>query len=733
MKPGVSFDLGRCTGCLRCELACSLAQAGGYNPSLSKISISQGLTGEPLAAWFTDGCDTCVDGQCALSAGAPPCVKACLPSALKFSSYKPEHVFPANPCSPGVKSPAEKAPAMPRKTAARANAPRFSLSGYMGRVLRVDLSSRTAKAEELPVELYKLMLGGNGLAAWLLFKEVPAGADPFGPENKIVFATGPLNGTLVPMASKFCAAYKSPLTGGYMDSFSGSLFGVEMKYAGYDALILEGKSEKPVYVLIADDKVEFRDASHIWGKDSFTAQSLVKAETGDARVLAIGQAGENLVRYACVIGESRAFGTGGMGAVLGAKGCKALACRGTGTVMVSSPDAVSAFADKMYARISSSLPAEVLSAFGTPVHTMVLDAIGGLPVRNFTAGRLPGAEALSGELLRERFTRKTLACQGCCVPCAMLTEVASGPYAGTRTLGPEFQAITSIGSNLGCADMTSVLRADYLSDYYGVGQISAGNCIAWAMECFEKGILSLKDTGGLDLRFGNSAAAPEMMRRIALREGLGDLLAEGVKRAAMKVGGGAEEFACHIKGMEVSGFEPRSLRSQAAGFAVSNRGPIHNEVRPLSEFFAGADWNNMKEAGRLAKEMSDWTSVANSMVWCLSTERVLDIRISAIAAEMLDCVTGWGWGTGELTLLGERVQALERAFNVREGFGRKDDKLPRRMMSEPVGKWAAVSPEVMDTILDGYYVARGWDKNGIPTDGTMRRLGLGGLAFGGKD
>lgn len=743
--PRVLVDLDRCTGCMQCMLACSLETTGGYNPRHAKLAVEQELIGNPTGIQFLEACDVKHEDQCRLQDGAPPCVKSCLPSALKFPGYTAPNVFPDLDALRAMKKDDVGADLVPAPGATTRVAPttwpgqpqgvalttsKYPMSGYMGKILRVNLTNRSVRVEELPPELCKTLLGGNGIGAWFLFHEVPARIDAFSPDNKLIFATGPLNGTQIPMAAKFCVVGKSPLTGGYMDSISSSLFGTELKYAGYDVLILEGESEKPVTIWIDDDRVEFRDARDLWGTDCFTAQHRIKAECGDprVRVLVIGPGGENRVRYASVLGEHRALGTGGIGAVLGAKRVKGLACRGTHLLKVQNPGAVWKFVEKLMTLIPKSRPAQVLTSFGTAVHTMVLDAIGGLPTRNFSTGKLKNPEGLSGERMRERFTQKTLGCISCMTPCGMYTRVSSGPYAGSFTLGPEFQAIGSLGSNWGHNELGAVIHADYLSDYYGIGQVSAGNCIAWTMECVERGILSPKDLDGLDLGFGNHEAAMEMMRKIALREGFGSILAEGVKRAAEVVGKGSIDFANHIKGMEVSGFEPRTLQSQAIGFSISNRGPIHNEVRPLSEFFGNMDWSKIEKNGQNAKEMSDWTGVANCLVWCLSAERVLDFRLSPIVAEMLNAVTQWGWEVGDLVLVGERVQALERAFNVREGFSRKDDRLPRRMMKEILPEGASrgkvVPPEVLDIVLDGYYDARGWDRQGVPTRQTLARLGL---------
>lgn len=602
--------------------------------------------------------------------------------------------------------------------------------GYAGTMLEVDLGRRHAERRPIGDAIRQCLLGGNGLGAWALYHALAPGTDPFAPEAPLIFCTGPLSGTLAPIAPKMCAFAKSPLTGGYMDSISSAQFGTEMKYAGYDLLLIHGAADAPVYVQIDDDRVSFEDATALWGQSTFATQAAIRAAVGDegARVLAIGPSGENRVRYAAILGEHRAFGGGGLGAVMGSKKLKALVARGTGVLAVHNPEGLFRFALRFMARVRSSRAASVLSAFGTPVHTMILQTLGGLPTRNYQSGILPGAKALSGEHMREAYTKKVIACPSCMTPCGMVTHVEAGPYAGATTLGPEFQCIATLGSLLGHNRLDAVIAMDRLTDELGLGQTSTGNVIAFAMECAEKGLLSRADLDGLDLRFGNHAAAVTLLGKIARREGIGDLLAEGVKRAAEQIGHGAEEFACHVKGMEMTGFEPRSLKSQAIGFAVSNRGPIHNEVRPLAEFFNAVDWSGTAGLGRVAKELSDWTALANCLVWCLSAERVLDFTPWPEMAEMVHLVTGWDLDEAGLVRVGERVQTLERLISVREGLTRSADRLPPRIMREalPEGmkKGTRVPQEVLDLWLDEYYASRGWDYNGVPRVETVEQLGL---------
>ncbi|HMH52060.1 MAG TPA: aldehyde ferredoxin oxidoreductase family protein [Candidatus Acidoferrum sp.] len=602
--------------------------------------------------------------------------------------------------------------------------------GYSGMMLEVDLGRRRAESRPIAEDVRRQLLGGNGLGAWALYHALAPEVDAFAPENPLIFCSGPLSGTLAPIAPKMCAFAKSPLTNGYMDSISSAQLGTELKCAGYDLLLIRGAADTPTYVRIDDDRVTFEDARSLWGRSTFATQEAIRTAMGDAsaKVLAIGPAGENRVRYAAILGEHRAFGGGGLGAVMGSKRLKAIVARGTGVVSVHDREGLFHCALRFMARVRRSRPAKVLSSFGTPVHTMILQTLGGLPTRNFQTGVLPGAENLSGEVMRETYTKRVIACPSCMTPCGMVTQVSDGEYGGATTLGPEFQAIATLGSLLGHARLDAVIALDRLCDELGVGQCSVGNVIAFAMECRERGVLSQADLDGLDLHFGNHRAAFELVGRIARREGIGDLLAEGVKRASQQLGRGTEDFACEVKGMEMTGFEPRCLKSQAIGFAVSNRGPIHNEVRPLAEFFSAVDWNRPEGVGRLAKTLSDWTALANCLVWCLSAERVLDFKPWPVMVELVRLVTGYDVDESSLVTVGERVQTIERLINVREGLTRSADRLPKRFVREalPEGmkKGVRVPQETLDVWLDEYYAERGWNRDGIPTSETIDRLGL---------
>jgi aldehyde:ferredoxin oxidoreductase len=603
----------------------------------------------------------------------------------------------------------------------------------MGKILRIDLSARRHEVEPLPERYCEQYLGGNGFVARLLYDELKPGTDALSPDNLLIFATGPINSTMVPMSTKFCIGTKSPLTGGWLDSLSSGRFGCAAKYAGYDVVVVSGASDTPVYVFIDDDRIEFHDASHLWGENALETQERLRKELGDATVsvASIGPAGENLVRYACVMADQRGAGGGGAGAVMGSKKLKALVARGTKRVEVADPRAVVAFAARMKDAAQKSPAAKVVSTLGTTVMISVLQRLGGLPTRNWQEGVFEGAKLVSGEELRDKYSKGNVACFACFTPCGNYDVVETGPYAGTVTIGPETQGMVAFGSLVGNSRLDALIRADRLSDELGLGEISSGACIAFAMECFERGLLTLADTDGLDLRFGNHEAMLEMLRKIAYREGFGNVLAEGVKRAAEIIGRGTERYAMHVKGQEMSALPPRVLKTQAIGFAVTSKGGMHTDIRPIAESAGVVDSHTIEGKGAFAKELSDWTAIANSLIYCLSAERLLAFTLSPPVLEMIKISTGMDMTMTDVVATAERIMNVERAFNLREGFRRRDDTLPRRILTEPIPAGPAKGERVTDAdlarMIDDYYDARGWDQDGIPRSDRLHALSMDGI------
>ena len=600
--------------------------------------------------------------------------------------------------------------------------------GYMGKILRIDLTRRRTTVDELPERDPELYLGGNGFAARLLYDELPPHVEPLSPENLLLFASGPIGGTLVPMSTKFCVATKSPLSGGWLDSLCSGQFGIALKYAGYDVVVISGRSETPVYVFVDDDTIHFRDATHLWGVNALQTQNELRKELGDTgiSVASIGPAGERLVRYACIMADQRGAGGGGAGAVMGSKNLKAVVARGTKPVVVADTKAVMQFGVRIKELTKKHPAAKLVSTLGTTGMVSMLQKLGGLPTRNWQSGVFEGINEISGEALRAKYSKGNVACFACYTPCGNYDVVEDGPYKGAMTIGPETQGMVAFGSLLGNTRLDALIRADGLSDELGLGEISSGATIAWAMECFERGLLTKDDTDGLELRFGNHEVMIEMLRRIAYREGFGNILAEGVKRASAIIGRGTEYYAMHVKGQEMSALPPRVLKTQALGFAVTHKGGMHTDVRPIAETAGVVDHRTIEGKGKFSKELSDWTAVANSLIFCLSAERIYGFTLTPPVLEMIKITTGMDLSMEEVVAIADRVMNVERAFNLREGFRRKDDTLPKRLLSEPVldGPSAGmrVTPEDLDFMLDEYYEARGWDRHSIPRSERLQAL-----------
>ena len=609
--------------------------------------------------------------------------------------------------------------------------------GYAGRILRIDLSSGAVKTEPLKEEVAKKYIGGIGLGIRLLLDNSEAGVDPLSPENPLILTTGPFSGTIAPTGGNGHAfVSKSPLTGGVGEAKSHGFFGSEMKRAGYDAIIFENKAEKPIYIWIDDDNVQFMDAKHLWGKSPQETETLIKEELGDyyIRVAAIGLAGEKLSRIACIMNDrTRAAGRTGMGAVMGSKNLKAIAIRGTKDVKVAHPEEFLEFVKMLHERMKGPATTKYRT-LGTPLNVLVHNALGALPTRNFTNATFEGAEKVSGEYLNERFVVRIVGCSSCAMRCEHIAVVPEGPYKGT-TVRVEYEPLWAFGPNCGVDRMDAILKAMELCNYYGLDSLSAGNIVGFAMDCYEHGILTEKDTGGLKLNFGNAEAMVKLVHMMARREGLGDVLAEGVKRAAERIGKGAEKLANHIKGLEMTGYDIRGLKTAAIGYAVSFRGADHNRHGAYGLDLKGTVDRFKFEKGRskLVIEIENLYTIIDSLIICKFSRGTYYEGFEDLA-KYYTLVTGISMTAEELRLAGERINNLGRLFNIREGFTRKDDHLPPKVMSTPipddtVSKGSYITQEELDFMLDDYYAARGWTREGIPTLEKLRELGLEDLAY----
>jgi len=611
--------------------------------------------------------------------------------------------------------------------------------GYTGKILRINLTDQTAKEEELPFEIAKDFIGGAGFGIKYLFDEVPAGADPLGPDNKLIFASGPFSGTTVPCASRMAVTGKSPLTGAVGMALSGGYFPVELKYAGYDILIIEGKAEKPTYVWIKDGKVQFRSAKKIWGMKTTDTQQIIKNELNDqnVRIACIGPAGENQIKIASIINEWRAMGRKGLGAVMGSKNLKAIAIRGKGKVSVADKDKLKAARGEFTKAMKES---EVLyphfSKTGTPMVVDATCAIGIFPTKNFTAtGEYAPADRIGEEVQMTRNVGSEH-CYGCPVGCSQLKLAKIGAYAGILAEGPEFETMYSFGGETGVDNIDAIIAADRLADELGLDTISAGVTIGFAMELYEKGILSKEDTGGLELNFGNHEAMLTLLRMMAFREGIGDILADGTKAAAKRIGKGSDKYAMHVKGLELPGYDVRGAKAHGLNYATAYTGADHNRGYAFQEIFGipipyEVDRFAAGGKGKLTKWNQDVRSATcDAPTMCAF---LLDMAVPGIATQnteaLMEAVTGLKYTPDEVQKVGERINNLARAFNVREGFTRADDTLPERLMTEPLKAGASkgqfISKDDLKQMLDEYYTERGWDINtGAPTRGKLTELGL---------
>ncbi|RLG47526.1 MAG: aldehyde ferredoxin oxidoreductase [Thermoproteota archaeon] len=621
----------------------------------------------------------------------------------------------------------------------------FRYGGWAGRVLWVDLTRGKIVPRELDESLALFLLGGTGFAAKWLWDMVTPEVEPFSPENPLIFATGVLTGTIFPQASRYVVAARSPLTDVYGEAHAAGHFAPELKFAGYDAVVFTGRSDKPVYLYVEDGRAELRDASHLWGRTTYEVEDAIKEENGDPfiKVAAIGQAGENLVRFACVINDhGRAAARSGMGAVMGYKRLKAVAVRGYSAVRVARPEELyEVYMGEWRRRMLEHPFTPQRAKYGTNDLVELMNSIGRLPTYNHREGVFDEYEKISGERITREYLLRPKADFACLQRCGRLIKVPSGKYAFLGK-GAEYEGLDALGANCGVSDVEAVEYANHLCNQYGMDVISVGGVIAWAMECFERGLITEEDTGGLRLEWGDADLVVRLVEMIAFRRGFGDLLAEGVYRAAQKVGRGTERYAMHVKKQEIAAQDGRAQKSMGLAHVTAARGadhlyafPVLDEVgfeREIRERFGEqylpeiAERLNPKYKGFMVKEMEDFCAVVEAVGVCKYGTVIPPVFYYGDLARALTLVTGREFTEAELRLIGERIVNLQRAFNVRLGITRKDDTLPERFTKEPMPRGPAKGQVVeLDQMLDEYYTCRGWDlETGIPREETLRRLGL---------
>jgi len=619
----------------------------------------------------------------------------------------------------------------------------MALKAYAGKILKVNLTTGSIVKETLKEGFARKWLGGRGFNSKFLFDYVPKGLDPFSPENIVAISNGPLDGTRAPSSGRFTISAKSPLTFGVGYANSGGHFGPEMKYAGYDSIIFFGRSEKPVYLFIDDDHVEIRDASHLWGRDTFETDKMIKEEIGDEniQIIYIGPAGENMVRYAAVINNLyRAAARTGMGAVMGSKNLKAVAVRGTKGVEVADPEKFEETIQDAFKRIFADPAYPSLSYYGTPFLVDLAYISGGLATRNNQTGVFEKFHNVSAETFEEKYRVKSEGCFACPIHCGNYAKVKSGKYKGAGGGGPEYESIVCLGTKCDIGDLAVIIYANELCNRYGLDTISTGDTIAFAMECYEKGILTKEDTDGIELVWGNGDALIEMIKKIAYREGFGNILAEGAKIAAEKIGKGAEKYALHVKGMEPPAYDVRTAKGFGLGWATATRGADHLAALPNFELLGyppekGIEWfGNPKTVDPYA-----WEGKARMVYWHENFAAIADSAemckytcFSAYAVKPADLAlfikygVGWDMTEKEIMLIGERIFNIERLFNLREGIGKEQDTLPERFLKEPLPEGPAKGQVVeLDKMLPEYYEIRQWDwETGIPKIEKLKELDI---------
>ncbi|MGB9438618.1 MAG: aldehyde ferredoxin oxidoreductase family protein [Desulfobacterales bacterium] len=637
-------------------------------------------------------------------------------------------------------------------------------AGYIGKILRVDLTSEAITVEEPLPDIYRRYMGGSALNLYYLLQEMPANVDALSPDNILALSVGPTTGVSISGQSRMTATAKSPLTGAIGDSQCGGFWPAKLKFAGFDAVIIKGKAAKPVYLWIDDGKAELRDASHLWGKITGEAEAAIRDELGDAKieVLQIGPGGEKMVRFASLMNMcNRANGRTGMGAVMGSKNLKAVAVRGNHKPQVADKEALQELI-KWGAKTFPNADVAGLGKFGTAGVISVQQALGGLPTYNFNSGVFDGWEAIDGEILyntllagsqegqQDRKGRDT--CYGCIVRCKRVVEFSQGSYSAEPLYGgPEYESLAGLGSYCGIDDLAAICQANELCNKYGIDTISGGATIAWAMEAFEAGVLTAADTGGLQIKFGDAESMIKLVQMIVEREGFGDILAEGSARAAAKLGKGAE-FLITAKGQEPPAHMPQVKRSLALMYAVNPFGSDHessdhdltyeeDSYKAFEDRYASLGLNNPLPAQSLDPAKVEFARITQQFFGMLDSVNLCHFVWGVSwplygpeqAAAMVKAVTGWDVTLQELLEVGERRVNMMRAFNAREGIARDQDKLPAKFFDRPLkggpSDGIKVDKAQFEAALQEYYHQCGWDESsGIPKRETLERLGLNWVA-----
>lgn len=609
--------------------------------------------------------------------------------------------------------------------------------GYMGRLLNVNLTTNTISEKFIPEDICRNYIGGSGLGARLLFDQTTAETSPFSEDNRLIFLTGPLTGTLIPMAGRHSVITKSAL-GIWGEGDCGGSWGTMLKKTGYDGIIIEGQAKKPVYLWVCDQGVSIKDAKHLWGLDTVQTDEIVKKETNSKAVVStIGQAGEKLVKMAVIISDgkhARSSGRGGLGAVMGSKKLKAIAVYGKKQVEVEDYHKLKELIRIFMPRLKAARDA--FGRYGTSGAVVKNAQIGQLPIKNWSLAKWDekSLKNISGQVMAESILEKKYYCKGCVVGCGRVINIPSGDYKGTSGGGPEYETAGSLGSLCLIDDLEAISFANDLCNRYGIDTISAGSSIAFAMEAYEKGIINKKDTGGIELCWGNKNAMISMVKQIGEREGFGRILGKGVKIASEEIGYETKDFAVHVKGLELPMHDPRAVGSLAISFATYPRGACHRgcsyqlERSGIPELGYEEPLERQSDEGKavMSAVMNDYAGLFNSLKLC---QFIITLLKPKEVLECLNLTTGWQMDLDELLLAGERASNVKRMYNVRVGLTKNEDTLPKRILSmkDDEKDTSRYLPD-LETLLKEYYQYREWSETGIPLPSKLKSLGLGSEA-----
>ena len=602
------------------------------------------------------------------------------------------------------------------------------MKGVRGKLLEVDLTQGTTQELPVPLEHYHRYLGGRGLGARLLYDMLPPGTDPLSPDNLLFFLTGPLTGSMAVGASKFVVVTKSPLTHTWCDAYSSGRISVQLKKVGYDGMVIRGRASNPCYLRIDEQGVDIRDASHLWGKDSFTTEKTLKEqEESPAFVSSIGPAGENLVKFACINSDLyRQAGRGGVGAVMGSKHLKAIVVIGGQGVPLHDRKQLLGLNKEAHRRASVSPVAQARMKYGTPLTLNITHTGGILPTKNFQFSTWEKALEKIDSVGVYRSVKKHVSCLSCFIHCSLITEAAEGKYKGVTVEGPEYETLGLFGSNLLIDSLPTIIQANVLCDILGLDTISTGNIIGFLMECSERGLIPPSEA--FDLRFGDEEGALAVIEMIAYRRGFGDILAEGVRAAAQHIGGSSDRFAMQVKGLEFPAYDPRGAFGSGLSYAVSPRGACHRRAWPPAQEILG-DYPPYTAEGKaeMVREQYDINCILHSLLVCDMPAKFIPLSMEDYA-NYLHAVTGESFSISDFAQIAGRIETLIRLFNAREGFGREEDTLPYRTLFEPLpdgpGMGQCVGEDNLNRMIDEYYACRGWDSAGVPTEATLRDYDL---------